>query len=150
MKKLISYAQNGGTLIVQYNNNQSLQSNIIGPFPIQIDNLRVTEEDAIVNVLNPKHQLFQFPNKIKPTDFKNWIQERGLYFPSSWDKKYQTFLSMNDSNEKELNSGILYTPIGKGHYIHTSLSFFRQLPNGNSGAIKLLLNMLSIGKLNIK
>lgn len=147
MKKLISYAQNGGTLIVQYNNNQSLQSNIIGPFPIQIDNLRVTEEDAIVNILNPKHQLFQFPNKIKPIHFKNWIQERGLYFPSSWDKKYQTFLSMNDSNEKELNSGILYTPIGKGHYIHTSLSFFRQLPNGNSGAIKLLLNMLSIGKL---
>lgn len=147
MKQLIRYAENGGTLIVQYNNNQNLQSKIIGPFPIQLDNLRVTEESSNVTILNPKHQLLNYPNKISNDDFNNWIQERGLYFPSSWDKKYQTFLLMHDSNEKELNSGILYTPTGKGHYINTSLSFFRQLPNGNSGAIKLLLNMLSIGKI---
>lgn len=146
MKRLIRYAENGGTLIIQYNNNQNLQSKSIGPFPIQLENLRVTEENSTVTIINHKHQLLNYPNKITNTDFDNWIQERGLYFPASWDKKYQKILSMNDTNEMPLNSGILYTPIGKGHFIHTSLSFFRQLPNGNSGSIKLFLNMLSVGK----
>jgi len=146
MPSLLQYVQNGGTLIVQYNTNQNLVTQQFGPYPFSISRDRVTEEDAEVSFTQPESVLLQKPNKITKKDFNNWVQERGVYYPSDWDAKYQTVLSMHDTGEKDLKGGILYTPYGKGQFVYTSLAFFRQLPAGNIGAIKLMMNLLSAGK----
>ena len=146
MPTLLKYAKNGGTLIVQYNTLQDMATKNIGPYPITLSSMRVTEEDAKVTFTNPSHRLLNYPNKISETDFENWVQERGLYFAGKWDDQYETLYKMHDTGEDPLSSATLYTPYGKGHYIYTSLSFFRQLPAGNEGAIRLLMNMLSVGK----
>jgi len=143
---LFQYAQNGGTLVMQYNTLQDLSTTKIGPYPFELANLRVTEEDATVKFLHPENRLLNYPNKITQDDFKDWVQERGLYFTTKWDDKYTPIFEMNDTGEKALQGSTLYTKYGKGNYIYTSLSFFRQIPAGNKGAIRLLMNMLSVGK----
>lgn len=143
---LHQYVQNGGTLVVQYNTVQGLTSDNIGPYPFSLGNARVTEENAEVNFLNPSHRLLNYPNKITKNDFKGWVQERGLYFPVTWDNHYEPLFEMNDTGEAPLKGCTLYTTYGKGHFIYSSLSFFRQLPAGNTGAVRLLMNMLSVGK----
>ena len=143
---LMRYVADGGTLLMQYNTLQDMATKELGPYPFTLANKRVTEEDAAVGILIPDHRLLQHPNKITAADFSGWVQERGLYFPTEWDQRYQTLFSMNDTGEEPLKGGTLYTQYGKGHYIYTSLSFFRQLPAGNRGAIRLLMNMLSAGK----
>lgn len=143
---LMQYVNNGGTLLMQYNTLQDLSTTGIGPYPFTLSNLRVTEEDAPVTILQPTHRLLTYPNKISDGDFKGWVQERGLNFPSKWDDHYQPLLQMNDTGEDPLRGSLLYTQYGKGHYIYTSLSLFRELPAANKGAIRLLMNMLSAGK----
>jgi LmbE family N-acetylglucosaminyl deacetylase len=143
---LHQYVEQGGTLVMEYNTMQDLSTTKIGPYPFTLSGSRVTEEDAKVNFLNPGHRLLNYPNKITPADFNGWIQEIGLYFPKDWDSKYEPLFEMNDTGETALKGGTLYTAYGKGNYIYTSLSFFRQLPVGNEGAIRLLMNMLSAGK----
>ena len=145
MGHLLQYAENGGTLVMQYNTLQDMATTGVGPYPLKLANIRVTEEDAKVTFLNPEHRLLNHPNKITEDDFRGWVQERGLYFATTWDEKYEPIFQMNDSKEAPLKGSTLYTQYGKGHYIYTSLSFFRQLPAGNSGAIRLLMNMLSVG-----
>jgi len=140
------YVERGGTLVMQYNTLQDLSTTHIGPYPFSLSGKRVTEENATVEILNPHQRLFHYPNKITADDFKGWVQERGLYFPEKWDAQYQPLFRMNDTGEQPLDGATLYAPYGKGHYIYTSLSFFRQLPAGNKGAIRLLMNMLSVGK----
>src|SRR5690606_24787558 len=131
MPVLLQYVHQGGNLLVQYNTNSNLKTDQLGPYPITLSRNRVTEEDAQVTLLNPESPLLNFPNKINLTDFDDWVQERGIYFPGTWDPQYQTLLSMHDADEEALTSGILYTPYGKGHFVYTSLVFFRQLPAGN-------------------
>lgn len=143
---LHQYVKNGGTLVMQYNTLQDLAAGNIGPYPFSLANLRVTEEDAKVEFTDPSHRLLNYPNKITESDFRGWVQERGLYFPSQWDDRYETLFSMHDEDEQPLKGSTLYTRYGKGHYIYSSLSFFRQLPAGNTGAVRLLMNMLSAGK----
>jgi hypothetical protein len=53
---------------------------------------------------------------------------------------------MNDQGESPKKGSLLIAPYGKGNYIYTGLSFFRELPAGVSGAYKLFANMLSVGK----
>jgi LmbE family N-acetylglucosaminyl deacetylase len=146
MPVLLQYVHNGGTLIMQYNTLQDMSTTQLGPYPITLANKRVTEENAAIGFLDPAHRLLNYPNKITQADFSGWQQERGLYFPVKWDDKYQSLFSMNDSGEEPLTGGTLYASYGKGHYVYTSLAFFRQLPAGNKGAIRLLMNMLSVGK----
>ncbi len=143
---LLKYAENGGTLIMQYNTLQDMATTKIGPYPITLSAKRVTEEDAAVTFIDPAQRLLNYPNKITKDDFSGWVQERGLYFPSEWDSKYTPLFSMNDEGEQPLKGCTLYAPTGKGHYIYTTLSFSRQLPAGNKGAIRLLMNMMSVGK----
>ncbi|MDO9274706.1 MAG: LmbE family protein, partial [Lutibacter sp.] len=145
-KFLHSYTENGGTLIVQYNTNSRLKVDAPAPFPMKLSNNRVTEEDAEVRMINPTHELLNYPNIITGKDFEGWVQERGLYFPSEWDPKFEAILSMNDKNEPESKGSLLVAKYGKGNFIYTGLSFFRELPDGVSGAYKLFANMLSIGK----
>jgi len=146
MPTLLKYVQSGGTLVMQYNNLQELSTTNIGPYPFTLANERVTEEDAKVKFLHPEHRLLNYPNKITDKDFDGWVQERGLYFTSKQDEKYTELFEMNDTGEKPLQGSTIYTGYGKGHYIYTSLAFFRQLPAGNTGAIRLFMNMLSVGK----
>lgn len=146
--KLMSYVENGGNLVVQYNTNNfiSTVASNIGPYPFQVSRDRVTDEHAEMRILRPDHRLLNYPNKIKPGDFEGWIQERGLYFVQDIDANYQTLFSCNDAGEKA-NEGILITTqYGKGYFTYTGISFFRQLPAGVPGAYRLFANIVSQGK----
>ena len=143
-KYLLEYVENGGNMIVQYNTSRNLD--VGAPFSLNLSRDRVTDEFAEVRILDKSHSLLNFPNKITNKDFEGWVQERGLYFPGSWSKEYTPILSMNDKNEAPKNGSLLIAKYGKGNYIYTGLSFFRELPAGVSGAYKLFANMLSVGK----
>lgn len=146
MPVLMNYVRDGGRLVLQYNKPQGMTVKEFGPFPLTIANLRVTEEDAKVDITDSSSPLLNYPNKITASDFDGWIQERGLYFIGSHSKEYQSMLSMHDTNEAPLDGSLLYAKYGKGDYVYTSLSFFRQLPYGNVGAIRLFFNLLSTPK----
>jgi len=143
---LWSYAKAGGNLVMQYNTNQDATVDQLGMYNFSIANKRVTEENAAVRFLNPNHKLLNFPNKITADDFKGWIQERGAYFPVQWDAAYEPLFEMHDTDEEPLQGSTLYARYGKGNFIYTPLSFFRQLPAGNVGAARLFLNFLSAQK----
>ena len=133
-------------MIVQYNTSFRLNVDEVAPFPLKLSHDRVTDENSEVRILNPTHELLNYPNKITQNDFEGWVQERGLYFPSEWDANFEAILSMNDKNESQKNSSLLVAKYGKGNFIYTGLSFFRELPAGVPGAYRLFANMLSIGK----
>lgn len=143
---LRSYVENGGTMVMQYNTTQDMALQDFGIYPFSIANKRVTEEDAEVRFLNPKHRLLTYPNKISADDFKGWVQERGAYFPDSWDSRYEPLFEMNDTGEEPLKGSTLFTKFGKGNFIYTPLAFFRQFPAGNIGAARLFFNFISAGK----
>lgn len=141
---IFDFVDKGGTMIVQYNTNRGLKTDDIAPFPMQMSRDRVTQEDAEVRFLKPDHRVLNAPNPIQKEDFEGWVQERGLYFPNQWSKALTPILSMNDSGESPKEGSILIGKYGKGHYIYTGLSFFRELPAGVPGAYKLLSNLISI------
>ncbi len=143
---LMKYVEEGGTLIVQYNTNRRMVTKEVGPYPLKLSRDRVTVEEAEVRFLNPEHHLLQYPNKITAKDFEGWVQERGLYFPNEWDERYEALFSLNDPGEDPKQGALLVTKHGKGHYIYTGFSFFRELPAGVAGAYRLISNMISIGK----
>ncbi|GLU56767.1 hypothetical protein Dfri01_62280 [Dyadobacter frigoris] len=146
-EKLMEYVKNGGTMVVQYTIPQRMKVKQIGPYPLQLSQDRVAEEDAEMRFLKPEHALLNYPNKITQKDFNGWIQERGLYFASDWDKSnYEAIFSSNDTDESLKEGSVLYAKYGKGHYIYTGLSFFRELPAGVTGAYRLFANMISVGK----
>ncbi|MBP0904107.1 PIG-L family deacetylase [Mariniflexile gromovii] len=147
---LFDFVANGGNMVVQYNTSRGLNINNIAPYPLKLSSDRVTDENTEVRFLNPTHPILNYPNKITQTDFEGWTQERGLYFPNSWDAKFTPILSMNDKNEKPKDGSLLVAKHGKGYYIYTGLSFFREFPEGVSGAYRLFANMLSIGKEDLK
>jgi len=144
--ELEAYVEAGGTLISQFNTTSSrTKSKFSSPYPLQLSRDRVSEETVEMRMLDPKHPVFNIPNKITAADFENWIQERGLYFANSWDDNYDAVLSANDRGEPPRNGGLLIAQYGKGWYAYTGLSFFRQLPEGNPGAIRLFVNLISLG-----
>ena len=145
---LFDFVKAGNTMIVQYNTTGKLTTKELAPFPLKISRDRVTEEDAAVRFLAPSHKVLNFPNKITAKDFENWVQEQGLYYPDEWDQTFVPILSSNDKGEDPKDGGLLIAPYGKGHYIYTGLSFFRELPAGVSGAYRLFANMISIGTPN--
>jgi len=142
--RLLGYVEQGGTMVVQYNTTGRDAPSRIGPWPMKISRDRITEEDAPMTFLVASdHPIASSPNTIKPADFDGWVQERGLYFAGEWDEKYQPILSGADSGEEAVNGGLLYGRFGKGVFVYTGLSFFRQLPAGVPGAYKLFLNLVS-------
>jgi LmbE family N-acetylglucosaminyl deacetylase len=146
LPELFAYVKEGGVAVAQYNTLADLKSNQLGPYPLEISRDRVTDENAQVRVLAPNNALMNIPNKITPKDFDGWVQERGLYFPNKWDPAWTPILSCNDPNEKPLDGGLLVAKSGKGFFVYTSYSWFRQLPAGVPGAYRLFANMLSLGK----
>ncbi|WP_074406547.1 MULTISPECIES: PIG-L family deacetylase [Aquimarina] len=144
---LLEYVKNGGNLIIQYNTSHRLKvTDNLGPYPLKLSRDRVTDENAKITFLAPEHQVLNSPNKITANDFKGWVQERGLYFPNEWSKEYTPILAANDKGESEKKGPLLIAKYGKGHYVYTGLSFFREFPAGVSGAYRLFANMLSLGK----
>ncbi|QPH41245.1 PIG-L family deacetylase [Pedobacter endophyticus] len=143
---LNTYVENGGTIVMQYNTLQDMALQNFGVYPFSISNKRVTEENAAVKFLAPKHKLLTYPNKITSNDFNGWVQECGTYFPDKWDAKYEPLFEMNDTGEEPLQGATLYAKYGKGNFIYSSLAFFRQLPAGNIGAARLFFNFISAGK----
>ncbi|MGG7663417.1 PIG-L family deacetylase [Dyadobacter sp. BHUBP1] len=144
--KLMDYVKNGGTMVVQYTIPGGQKVKQIGPYNIELGRERVTEEDAEMQFLQPENPILNHPNKITQKDFDGWIQERGLYFAQDWDKKnYVALFSAHDKNEPAREGSTLYAQYGKGHYIYTGLSFFRELPAGVTGAYRLFANMISVG-----
>jgi hypothetical protein len=141
----LDYVKNGGVVVAQYNNSEADASKY-SPYPITLSRDRVTDENAEVTFLNPKHPVLNFPNKITGKDFEGWVQERGLYFPDKWDAAFEPLLSMNDKGEKPKQGGLLVAKFGKGHYVYTGLSFFRELPAAVPGAYRLFSNLVSLGK----
>lgn len=141
---LLDLVKEGKTMIVQYNTTGKLVTNNLAPFPLRISRDRVTEEDAKVTFLAPNHPVLNVPNKITTKDFENWVQEQGLYYPDQWDEAFTPIISSHDENEAPKNGAILVAPYGKGYYIYTGLSFFRELPAGVSGAHRLLANLISL------
>jgi LmbE family N-acetylglucosaminyl deacetylase len=148
---LLDYVKNGGNLIIQYNTSgrSGLKFENLAPYSLEVSRDRVTDENAPVTIINPKHPMMNFPNKIESKDFEGWVQERGLYFPDQWDAAFTPVLSMADPGETPKEGSLLIASYGKGTYIYTGLSFFRELPAGVSGAYKLFANMLSQNKVKL-
>ena len=141
---LFDFVKEGKTMIVQYNTANDLIAKKIAPFMLQISKDRVTEEAAEMRFLSPKHTVLNYPNTITSKDFEGWKQEQGLYYPNQWDAAFTPILSSNDKGETPKNGALLVAKYGKGHYIYTGLSFFRELPEGVSGAYRLLANLISV------
>jgi hypothetical protein len=144
---LLEYVRQGGTLIVQYQQYQFVEGGY-APFPLEIDRPhgRVTDETAPVRLLEAEDSILNRPNVIGSADWDGWVQERGLYFPHSWHQSYRPILAMRDPGREEELGALLVTRYGEGTYIYTGLSFFRQLPAGVPGAIRLFANLLAVGQ----
>ena len=144
---LMDYVKDGGNLIVQYNRDQlgEMTTNI-GPYAFAVSNLRVTDENAHVNFLQPAHPVLNYPNKITDQDFDGWIQERGIYFAGQTDPAYESVLSMNDPGEKEQKGSLVIARYGKGIFVYTGLVFFRELPAGVPGAYRLMANIIALNQ----
>ena len=143
--ELLAYAKQGGVVIVQYNTTPGPKPNEL-PHPLQVSHDRVTDETAEVRILAPDHPVLNFPNKITAQDFAGWVQERGLYFPDQWDAAWTPILSSNDPGETPRDGGLLVTRCGKGWFVYTGYSWFRELPAGVLGAYRIFANMISLGK----
>lgn len=142
---LMNYVREGGVLLCQYNTNSGigpLKANI-APYPFQISRNRITDEQAPVKFLKPDHPVLNTPNKINQSDFSGWVQERSVYHAEQTDPAYNAILSMNDPGEKEHSGALIVADYGKGRFIYTGLSLFRQLPAAVPGAFRLLANLLA-------
>jgi len=152
-QRLFDYVQNGGDVVVQYNvleggpfgGNPALLEHV-GPYPIKVSRDRVTVEEAPVTFPNPQNPVLHSPNEITMHDFDGWVQERGLYFANEWDPKYQSVLESHDPGDQPMPGGMLYAKVGKGVYIFSAYSWFRELPAGVPGAFRIFANMLSAAK----
>jgi len=143
--RLLDYVRNGGTLLVEYERDFAWNRLKPAPFPATMPDQtsRVTVPTAPVRFLAPQNPLLNYPNKITQEDFKGWVQERGLYFWGDFDSRYQPVLGIADPGQPETNGSLVYARVGKGVYIYTGLSFFRELPAGVPGAYRLFVNLLS-------
>jgi LmbE family N-acetylglucosaminyl deacetylase len=147
-RRLLDYCAAGGTLVVQYQRDNIWNRLRPAPFPAEIGDptIRVSVEDAPVRMPEPAHVLLNVPNRIAARDFDGWVQERGLYFWSQFDQRYTPLLGMHDPGEAETSGSLVVARHGRGTYIYTGLSFFRQLPEGVPGAYRLFVNLLSQSK----
>ena len=142
-KRLNEYVYNGGTWIVQHNTRFGKHVDQIGPYPFDVQGSRIAEENSPITILDKSSPLMNYPNKISEKDFDGWVQERGLYFAESWDKHFTPILSGHDKGESPKEGGLLYARYGKGIFIFTGYSWFRELPAGVPGAYRIFINLIS-------
>jgi LmbE family N-acetylglucosaminyl deacetylase len=148
--RLLEYVESGGTLIVQYQ-AYGYQGPAFAPYPFRFrqPHDRVTFPDAPVTVLQPDHPILSRPNPIGPEDFERWIHERGLYFLGEWDRRYLPLLESSDPGQPPQRGGLLVANYGRGTYVYTAYSFFRQIPEGVPGAFRLFANLLGLAEARI-
>jgi LmbE family N-acetylglucosaminyl deacetylase len=150
--RLLEYGRNGGLIVVQYQQYPYIDGGF-APYPMTIarPHDRVTDENAAMTPLDPANPVFHYPNDIGPDDWRGWVQERGLYFAHTWDTTYVPVLETHDPGTPvtELKGGLLIAPLGRGTYVYTGLSFFRQLPAGVPGAYRLFVNLLGLKRRNV-
>lgn len=145
-KKLLDFVSAGGTLVVQYDTAVGdFNSGKFTPYSAELSRARVSVEEAPVTILAPDDSIFHYPNTITQHDFDGWVQERGLYFMDKWDSHFTPLLACHDPGEEEQKGGLLRAQYGKGTYIYAAYAFFRQLPAGVPGAVRLYVNILSAG-----
>ncbi len=146
--RLLDYVKQGGVFVVQYNRREPWNKEQHSPYPAKIasNDDRITDENAPVTILDPGHPVFNFPNKITLLDFEGWVQERGLYFIQDRDPRFKPLLASGDPGGKPLDGGLLIANYGSGKYILTSYAWFRQLPEGVPGAIRIFANLISLGR----
>jgi len=145
-KKLLDFVSAGGTLVVQYNTGTGdFNNGKFTPYSAELSRARVSVEEAPVEIFAPEDPVFHYPNTITARDFDGWVQERGLYFMDKWDEQFKPLLSSHDPGEDPQKGGLLRAQYGKGTYIYTGYAFFRQLPAGVPGAVRLFVNLLSAG-----
>jgi LmbE family N-acetylglucosaminyl deacetylase len=144
--RLLEYVKNGGVMIVQYNTPEF--DHDYGPYPYSMGRNpeEVTDEDSKVNILNPSHPVFSWPNRITEKDFAGWVEERGSKWMRSWDPQYEALLETHDEGQEPQKGGLLYAKYGKGIYIYNAYAFYRQLPEGVPGAYRIFANLLSLAK----
>ena len=145
-QRLLDYVKNGGVMIVQYNTPEFDHN--FGPYPYKMgqEPEEVTDEGSQVAILDPQNPLFTWPNQIGEADFRNWIEERGSKFMTSWDSHYESLLETHDPGQAPQKGGLLYTKYGKGIYIYCAYAFYRELPEGVPGAYRLMANLVSLAK----
>ncbi len=148
LPELWTYARKGGTVVMQYQTTWGLKVPMdeLAPYPLKLSRQRVTVEDAPVTFLAPDHPVLHYPNRITSADFEGWVQERGLYFAGEWDEAYTPVLASNDPGEPPRKGGLLVARLGKGWFVYTGFSWFRQLPAGVPGAYRLFANLISLGQ----
>ncbi|MEP6635645.1 MAG: PIG-L family deacetylase [Acidobacteriota bacterium] len=150
--RLLSYVEGGGTLLVFYQKDNEWNPNPdrgrpqLAPYPIILGGERVTDETAPIKILQPGHPLLNYPNRISSADFKDWIQERGLYYPKEWDPHYTALFASNDTGGAQLLGGLLVAHYGSGNYLYTSMVWYRQLAAGVPGGYRMFANMISYGR----
>jgi hypothetical protein len=144
--RLLDYVENGGVLIVQYQTPE--YDHNYGPYPYAQSKRpeEVSEEDAVVTILEPAHPIFREPNQITTRDFDGWVEERGSKFIKEWDPRYKALLESHDKGQKPQKGGMLYAEYGKGVYLYSAYAWYRQLPHGVPGAFRIYANMISLGK----
>jgi len=141
---LFDYVKNGGVVITQYQTNTNLQTENIAPYKLKIGKTRITDENAVVGFINPKDTVLNKPFKITQENFKGWVQEQGLYYADEYADEFKPVLTSHDFDEKDTDGALLIAKYGKGYYIYSGLSFFRQLPIGNTGALELFVNLIEL------
>jgi hypothetical protein len=146
MKELLAFVENGGNLVVQYNTNSRVGplNFVPGPYPFTISRSRTTDELAPVEWTLQKHPAMLQPNLITAKDFEGWVQERGIYYASPADRRYDDLLKMRDPGEDWQSGSLITTHYGKGNFVYTGLVFFRELPAGVPGAYRLFANLLAL------
>lgn len=144
---LLQYAEGGGVVLMQYSTPTKFfaRREFEVPFPFKVTRFRVTDEKSAIRIINPHHVILNEPNQIVASDFNNWVHERGLYFADNWNDQFVPLLGMHDPGEEERLGGLISAKVGKGRFTYTGLSFFRQLPAGVPGAIRLFVNLISNG-----
>jgi LmbE family N-acetylglucosaminyl deacetylase len=147
---LFAYAEAGGTVIAQYNTPNELITPRLAPYELKLSRdlpgHRITDPAAPLTWLVPDHPAFTTPNRLGPADFDGWVQERGLNFPDRWDPRFTPLLAGADAGESPLRGALLVARCGRGYFVYTGLSWFRQLPEGVPGAYRLFANLVSLGR----
>ncbi len=146
-QRLIEYARNGGTVVVQYNKFEFNQAQY-GPWPAKVSSDRVTDETSPVRVLVPEHPVFSLPNPVDARTWAGWVQERGLYFLGERDPQYADLVELADpfpDNQGPKRGALVEARLGNGRWVYVGLGLWRQLPAGTDGAYRLLANLISLG-----
>ena len=146
--RLQDFVRAGGLLVVQSQRNDYFARKL-APLPLDMPRgnaTRTTDETAAVRLLQPEHAVFTAPNALDASDWEGWVQERGLYYPQTWDTAYVPLIAMADPGKPELSGALLVAPYGQGTFVYTGLAFFRQLPAGVPGAYRLFANLLALAK----